>query len=770
MSPPSTPLDPARTARLDLPPASHETAEFIWTANDAAAHDPQLQARVRGQDDKTEPHVFRAHFHLRTLPHDATLYLAGPRSATVFLNGKQILQAPDDGTRPKNLSVLWADAHSALRIGDNVLALEEVRGHSSLHTGASPTINQVTYGEVLAVKLVPASRAVDAPPLLVSNPQWRSTLHAPEGWQLPAFNDTAWPRVESLGVIGSKTDFLQWNADAGLYAWPGYTGITSALRVFPLAPARTTPLSEDSILLDFGREISSRVQLTSHADTLIEAQASYGESPEEALHDKSYLGTRTIAVPAHATVFGPKSAFRYVKLTAPADTLRKLDIRAQAITFSLDYTGSFESSDPELNRIWETAAYTARLCMQEGIWDAPKRDRGRWMGDLDVTARTIASAFASPAVNALLGQTMLDIVGEAPITRDVNTIAGYSALWITGEANVYRHTGNTASLRTLHDRLTSLLAVIDQGLDPHTGLFTNAAHRKVFVDWSDGFNADTPEARAATHLELTLAYREAAFLFTEMGDRTNADRARAQATRMQQAAQLQLANPQQTFGDRLQTNAMAIVSSTATDAQQQAIWQNVLSHINDTTQIVTPYYGYYVLAAMAATGHRTEALAWMRQYWGGMLAEGASSFWEAYDPHWPKQDFHAFLEADNKRGYYVSLAHGWSSGPAAWLQEEVLGIHPTTAGSREVSIRPDLAGLAFARGSVPTPRGPIHIDLTPQRLIITLPPDIQARVAVPYDSSAHVLFEGQPLPPTPTVNGRAQVTLTAPGTYTFSPH
>ena len=50
--------------------------------------------------------------------------------------------------------------------------------------------------------------------------------------------------------------------------------------------------------------------------------------------------------------------------------------------------------------------------------------------------------------------------------------------------------------------------------------------------------------------------------------------------------------------------------------------------------IISPYYNYYVIRAMAEMGHREEALKWIRQYWGGMVDEGATSFWEAYDPSW----------------------------------------------------------------------------------------------------------------------------------------
>jgi alpha-L-rhamnosidase len=92
-----------------------------------------------------------------------------------------------------------------------------------------------------------------------------------------------------------------------------------------------------------------------------------------------------------------------------------------------------------------------------------------------------------------------------------------------------------------------------------------------------------------------------------------------------------------------------------------------------------------------------------------MIDEGATSFWEGYDPSWPKTDFHAHLQADDGTGYFVSLAHGWSSGPTVWLTEQILGVRPEEAGFRVAAIRPDLAGLEWASGTVPTPSGPIRV-------------------------------------------------------------
>ena len=46
-------------------------------------------------------------------------------------------------------------------------------------------------------------------------------------------------------VLGSQSDFLQWNAQAGLVAWPGHSGISPAMRTFRVATV-SLPFSDGS--------------------------------------------------------------------------------------------------------------------------------------------------------------------------------------------------------------------------------------------------------------------------------------------------------------------------------------------------------------------------------------------------------------------------------------------------------------------------------------------------------------------------------------------
>jgi len=801
-------LDPTRAiSAAPLEGAHHHPLpeQYIWTKEDAVPEHPPFSSPTDRKGD-LHPHFFRRSFQLKTVPHEATLYIAGPRAATIYVNGDAVRTEQLNLDLPLGSRVLAVNIASALREGSNVIAIEAIRG-KEINSGADSRLSvQQTRGKVLVVKLTPAAQGVDAEPLLISDTQWKASTAAPQGWQAGSFNDANWTAADSLGGIESSIEFFQWNADAGLYDWPGYDGISPFLAQYVLKPVAVSHIyagrgqidgaqtlqttgsnanlrvqlpeanldasDAPQIMLDFGREVVGRLSLTSASPTPSDVLVQYGESEAELFH-QPYLGIDPLHISASGTAYGPKSAFRYalVRFVHGRDT-RFSAIHLAGINYPVAYQGSFQSSDEILNRMWATGAYTAHLCMQDDIWDAPKRDRGRWMGDLDVSGRTIEDAFGD---HFLMEHTLDRLLGESPVRSNVNGIAGYSAFWVTGEAEYYRHTGSREQLASIHDRLLQLLHLMDGELNEQN-LYSNKTHSWPFVDWSPDLNGDTPEARRATQLEFYAAYRDGAFLLDELGDTQNAETLRQRAAALKAAAQQHLLDPSGSFGDRWQTNAMAILSGVADPAQYNAIWHNSLSTVGktkDNALIITPYYNYYVISAMAKLGHRAEALNWIRQYWGGMLAEGATSFWEGYDPSWYKDDFHASLQADNMSGYRVSLAHGWSSGITPWLMEEVLGIHARAAGFREVDLRPDLLDLDWAKGGEPTPRGMLTIALSKAsrfQAVVDLPPGTTAHVSMPLSNKgSSVLVNGQPSPTTAAEDGsRGIVTLNTPGHYTLT--
>ena len=171
------------------------------------------------------------------------------------------------------------------------------------------------------------------------------------------------------------------------------------------------------MVLDFGRELTGRVELVSDSDTPVTVTVQAGESDSEMMK-APYLGTNLLTIAPHGTGYGPKTAFRYAKIrfVDGGPELHFKAIRVDDIYYPVKYEGSFESSDPLLNRIWEIGAYTAHLCMQDGVWDASKRDRGRWMGDTDVSGRVIEDVFGE---RPLMEDTLDRLMGPAPVDQSM---------------------------------------------------------------------------------------------------------------------------------------------------------------------------------------------------------------------------------------------------------------------------------------------------------------------------------------------------------------
>ena len=64
-----------------------------------------------------------------------------------------------------------------------------------------------------------------------------------------------------------------------------------------------------------------------------------------------------------------------------------------------------------LNKIYDTAAYTCKLCLQNYIWDGIKRDRLVWVGDMHPEMLTVRTVFGNIP---LMAQTLEFIKNATP--------------------------------------------------------------------------------------------------------------------------------------------------------------------------------------------------------------------------------------------------------------------------------------------------------------------------------------------------------------------
>ncbi len=577
-------------------------------------------------------------------------------------------------------------------------------------------LTRVSIAPILAslVIYVAGARAAEVPTLD------KTYGASPTGTPFGVTEGAADQRMKHMEVLPKSATIV-----AGQQQISGVETITSGGEAnVKMTPALGKNDPPATVLLDFGQELAGRLQIwgTPGGRILITT----GESPEECVHAEPHLDNsgpfkpQLLGQTAYCT---PYSAFRYARISMrdhePVE-IRK--IVCDHKYYPVQYRGSFSCSDPLLTRIWYTGAYTAHLCMQEEIWDAPKRDRGLWIGDLEVTGATINTVFADRSLMELSIAKVRQIAqGKRPATEvaenDVNTLPGYSAAWFCTLADFYRHAGDREFLAGQHELIVSLLKLQQTEFDAHD-LFNNPRNAWDFCDWSPGLVTDSPLARATTDLCIIRGVHEAVYLLRELGDVKHADEYAAWADRLTAAARARLIDAKsQTYGNRLQENVMAVLSGTASEAQCKTIYSNILRakspawamfHRRPSSEdAMTPYYGYFVLKSLAQLEHTQDGLDLIRRYWGDMLKRGATTLWEMFDPAWPA-DMNWAL---NNKAPYLSLSHGWSTGPTTFLSENVLGVRSTGAGFSTAQIAPKLGDLTWAQGDVPTPSGLIHVRI-----------------------------------------------------------
>jgi len=786
-SPPT--LDPTYALPLPVQKALvPSAAQWVWAGKEA--------------DNQTI--YLRRTFEVKSLHQrqKARLWVTADDFFSLWINGHKVTESvPDPNDQNVWQQVHRVDVTAFLQPGPNVVAVR------ALNKGAAA-------GVIARLELPDGT-------LLETDGRWKvwDENEVPDHWQSLAFDDSQWKSAAPIAPLSGGV----WAQFGGLADWPGaeapylahltlpFAGVsdvhagqgqiagaegfgidTSAVLTVTPPPAQASDWP--SLVLDVGKEVAGRVSIEALSSGTVSVGT--GESLEEAVR-APWGGQKKLDLLPGTQATTPYSAFRFVRLAfppaldghAPDGQGLPLQLRVSVDHkyYPVRYQGTFDCSDPLLTKVWWTGAYCAHLCMQEEIWDAPKRDRRPWIGDLHVSGEVINNVFAD---RFLMERTITDLRDSAQGGRPpselpashVNDIPGYSAAWICALADFQRHQGDTPFLEKQHGPLLSLLNFMRAECDERD-LFVNKTGKWSFSDWSPDFDGDSPAQHVATQLFYAKAAQEGAFLLREMGDKTGAAQVEGWSEALAVAARQNLstgagAAGASTFGNRLQPNAMAIYSGVATKEQRAAIYAQVLAPdtpawnrsgaLLGDRPVMSPYYGNYVLFAMSEAGHNADAMRVIRDFWGGMLAQGATTFWEAYDPRWPKEDFHAHLQADGQTGYFVSLCHGWSAGPTNWLTERVLGVRPTSGGFKTAEVAPDLGDLTWAQGDVPTPNGTIHERVQnidgKMTLRLSLPPGVRADVSL---AGTALEIDGRTATPARVEEGRAHAFLEQ-GTYTIS--
>lgn len=467
------------------------------------------------------------------------------------------------------------------------------------------------------------------------------------------------------------------------------------------------------ILLDFGIELHGGIEILAWGGgdgKKVRLRVRFGESAMEAMSDigennatnDHAIRDQEVEVSFMGMTEVGNTGFRFVRIDLlDEDSFVDLkSIRAVFIYQDIEYKGSFKSNDELLNKIWQTGAYTVHLNMQNYLWDGIKRDRLVWIGDLHPETSTIQRVFG---YDDSVPKSLDLIRDETNLPGWMNNIPSYSMWWIIIHKDWYLQNGDLEYLKEQKEYLISLLAHLNEFiLDDGRNTTPNP-----FIDWpSTGNDA---AVNAGVHSLLVLAMESGSELCNILGEEELSKKY------LESTETLRKCIPD--HGNNKQAASLMVLAGLA---DKDYINKEVLSV--DGAKRISTFLGYYVLQARAAAGDIIGCLETIREYWGGMLSLGATTFWEDFNIEWldnaarideiptdGKVDVHGTYGDHCYIKYRHSLCHGWASGPTAWLSEYVLGIRVKEAGCKTLEIKPLLGDLKWAEGTYPTPYGDVYV-------------------------------------------------------------
>lgn len=475
-----------------------------------------------------------------------------------------------------------------------------------------------------------------------------------------------------------------------------------------LASLTTTAEKKAGILFDFGFEFSGGALLSIHTVSGSEEaviRLSFGESANEALaalgekgacndhspRDFSFCAKNFSVNELGSTGF----RFLYVELlTACTVTLKA--VQGVFCYQPLEYYGSFECSDPLLNKIYDTAVYTCHLCIQNEIWDGIKRDRLVWVGDMAPEMKTIKYVFGEiPQMSSGLEVS----AQHAPLPEWIDTMATYSLWWLIILEEWCFYTGNYTTVDRQREYICGLIRQILAHLDIN-GVFTAGS----FIDWPSN---DSLAAIAGTKGLTVLCLQACVRLCRYFKETQLAQQCRFALKRLSVC--------REDCGGMKQIASLLMLAGIDDRGCAKVLKQGGAKGFST-------FMSYYILTAMARCCSEKEVLGALKKYYGTMLKLGATTFWEDFDIAWAenacgidricdgtKTDVHGDNGKYCYQGFRHSLCHGWSSGPVPFLTEYVLGVNILQKGCRVIELKPHLGNLQYARGSIATPKGRVEI-------------------------------------------------------------
>lgn len=533
-------------------------------------------------------------------------------------------------------------------------------------------------------------------------------------------------------------------------------------------PSLITESTRGNYLIDFGKVAFGNIELTPNDSSRNPLTVHFGEALQNGQINRRPPGTVRYSVvhvapdstdpfvvapkpdarntetnsPNHPpAILTPKKwgtliPFRWVEIEGWKGPLTSKNIKRRAAFDKSwkDNASHFECSDPTLNRIWDLCKYSIKATTFAGIFVDGDRERIPYEADAYLNQ---LSYYSTSKDNRIPRATFDHLMKYAtwPTEWAFHMIFMAHADWM--------QTGDKQWLAQRYDALKPKLLPARLGADGLIHSTEEHRTRTDIVDWPTGerdgfiFGETNTVVNAFYLRSLELMHQMAAALGKNEEAKEYADRYRNGLKAFRQKCFDPLTG---LFRDGAGINHSSVHSNLfplafgLTPERHRAETADWLATQGMRCSV---YAAQYLLEGLFEQGKANEALGLILAYndrsWRHMVESGTTITWEAWDQKYkPNQDWN----------------HAWGAAPANLLPRYILGVQPNEPGWKSALIRPNPGSLTYAKGTAPTPLGPIKLEVhrgPGLMLRIQLPKDLPARIQLPLTiENPKITVNGQP--------------------------
>lgn len=525
-------------------------------------------------------------------------------------------------------------------------------------------------------------------------------------------NIETFPCVYVEGVIESDGS---WLADDLTYNWESvgtYECFDSPIKrpeVFPFAYEKVEyvkrEILENGILFDFGGETFARTKISGLESGKVKVQ--FGESKEEAL-DSRWSVIQFEDTPKGGSLSYDPCAFRYIFINFINHVVNEsVEVEAEYEYLPIVYRGAFSCNEEIVNKVWDMAAYTFHLNSREFFLDGIKRDRWVWSADAYQSLFVNRYLFMNQEIEK---RTLIALGGKSPFKAHINTIMDYSFFWIISLYEYYITYGDKKFLEQIAPQMDEVIQFC-KGRTDTDGFMREKPGDWIFIDWAPMDKAGALCGEQILYAKALECYGDICHVLGRAEQNSS-----AQARELRQSIFDKFYDKEKrVFIDcyesgkasvTRQNNILAYLFLPCSKEQKEAIYRNVILN-DEVPQITTPYFKFYENQVHCLAGNGKLLEASIRDYYGSMLATGATTLYEEYDPNAKGTEHYAMYG----NPYEKSLCHAWSASPIYLLGNFRMGVQNTGIGYETFEVRPKLGDLQEFAGVVPLPVGEVSVAM-----------------------------------------------------------